>query len=165
MIVVQFEIRDKKQRMMEEAEDTRRMSPEMESRAARRARDRAKTAGWDLDIALFLFAVLIIVIILSFQGIGIEIVASVAIFGLALTWFVGWRKIRRLYQRFYDEEISAGEIVLMCAWCGKEMYITRSLGRSVISHGICSECKHKYFNFKAEGETPGTERVGQRDSK
>ena len=145
--------------MMEEAEVTKRISPEMESRAARRARDRAKTAGWDLDVALLLFAVLIIVIILSFQGIGIEIVASVAIFGLALTWFVGWRKIRQLYQRFYDEEISAGEIVLMCAWCGKEMYITRSQGQSVISHGICSECKQKYFNFKAEGETLETERV------
>ena len=151
--------------MMEEAEVTKRISPEMESRAARRARDRAKTAGWDLDVALLLFAVLIIVIILSFQGIGIEIVASVAIFGLALTWFVGWRKIRQLYQRFYDEEISAGEIVLMCAWCGKEMYITRSQGQSVISHGICSECKQKYFNFKAEGETLETERVSQMESK
>jgi len=151
--------------MMEEAEVTKRISPEMESRAARRARDRAKTAGWDLDVALLLFAVLIIVIILSFQGIGIEIVASVAIFGLALTWFVGWRKIRQLYQRFYDEEISAGEIVLMCAWCGKEMYITRGQGQSVISHGICSECKQKYFNFKAEGETLETERVSQMDSK
>jgi Flp pilus assembly protein TadB len=151
--------------MMEEAEVTKRISPEMESRAARRARDRAKTAGWDLDIALLLFAVLIIVIILSFQGIGIEIVASVAIFGLALTWFAGWRKVRQLYQRFYDEEISAGEIVLMCAWCGKEMYKTRSLGRSVISHGICSECKQKYFNFKAEGKPLGTEIVSQKDSK
>ena len=151
--------------MMEEAEVTKRISPEMESRAARRARDRAKTAGWDLDIALLLFAVLIIVIILSFQGIGIEIVASVAIFGLALTWFVGWRKVRQLYQRFYDEEISAGEIVLMCAWCGKEMHKTRSLGRSVISHGICSECKQKYFNFKAEGKPLGTEIVSQKDSK
>ena len=151
--------------MVDEVEVTEQVSPEMERRAAQRARDRAKAAGWNLNVALFLFAVLIIVIILSFQGIGIEIVASVAIFGLAMTWFVGWRKERQLYQRFYDEEISAGEIVLMCAWCGKEIYIKRSLGRSVISHGICFECKQKYFIFKAEGETPATKRVSQRDSK
>ena len=149
---------------MEETKVTKQVRPEMERRAAQRARDRARAARWDLDVALFLFAVLIIVIILSFQGIGIEIPASVAIFGLALTWFVGWRKGRQLYQQFYDEEISAGEIILMCAWCGKEMYITRSLGRSVISHGICFECKQKYFNFKDESDMLATKKVRQRNS-
>jgi hypothetical protein len=52
-----------------------------------------------------LFAVLIIIIILLFQGIGIEIVAPVAIFGLAMVWLVGWRRGRQLYQRFYTEEL------------------------------------------------------------
>ena len=49
----------------------------MEQRAAQRARDRANVARWNLEIAIFLFAIVIIVVILSFQGIGIEIVASV----------------------------------------------------------------------------------------
>jgi len=57
----------------------------------------------------------IIVIILSFQGIGIEIVAPIAFFGLAMAWLVGWREGRQLYERFYDEELSRGEIVVMCA--------------------------------------------------
>ena len=48
---------------------------------------------------------MIIVIILSFQGIGIEVVAPIAIFGLAMVWLVGWRRGRQLYQRFYDEEL------------------------------------------------------------
>ena len=91
---------------MDEAEATKQVSPEMERKAAQRARDRAKAARWDLDVAVFLFAVLIIIIILLFQGIGVEIVAPVAIFGLAMAWLVGWRRGRQLYQRFYDEELS-----------------------------------------------------------
>jgi c-di-AMP phosphodiesterase-like protein len=77
--------------------------------ATRRARDRAKDARWDLNIAIFLFAVLIIIIILLFQEIKIEIVAPVAIFGLAMVWLVGWRQGRQLYQRFYDEELATLE--------------------------------------------------------
>ncbi len=91
---------------MEEAESTRSVSPDMERTAVRRARDRAGAARWDLDIAVFLFAVLIIIIILLFQDIRIEVVAPIAIFGLAMVWLVGWRRGRQLYQRFYDEELS-----------------------------------------------------------
>ena len=65
---------------------------------------------WSLDIAVFLFAVLIIVIILLFQDIGIEIVAPIAIFGLAMTWLEGWRRSRNLYRRFYNEELAKLEL-------------------------------------------------------
>ncbi len=73
-----------KGRTSDKAEVTKQVSPEMERRAAQRARDRANAARWNLEVAGFLFAIVIIVIILSFQGIGIEIVASVGIFGLAM---------------------------------------------------------------------------------
>jgi hypothetical protein len=56
-------------------------------------------------VAVFLFVVLIIVIILLFQNIGIEIVAPVAIFGLAMVWVTGWRRGQQLYRSFYDEEL------------------------------------------------------------
>ena len=90
---------------MGEAEATKQDILEVERTAAQWAKDRANAARWNLDIAVFLFAVLIIVIILLSQGIGIEIVAPVAIFGLAMVWLVGWMQGRRLYQRFYDEEL------------------------------------------------------------
>ncbi len=90
---------------MGDAEITTQVSPEMERTAAQRARDRVGPTRWDLDIAVFMFAVLIIVIILLFQEIGIEIVAPVAIFGLAMVWLVGWRRGRQLYRRYYDEEL------------------------------------------------------------
>ncbi len=92
--------------MTDEAEVAEQVSPEMEQTAAQRASDRARNARWDLNIAIFLFAILILVIILLFQGIGIEIVAPIAIFGLAMVWLVGWRQGRQLYQRFYEEELS-----------------------------------------------------------
>ena len=93
--------------MIDKAEVAESVSPEMEQTAAQRARDRARNARWDLNVAIFLFAILILVIILvTYTKMGIEIVASVAIFGLAMVWLVGWRRGRQLYGRFYDEELS-----------------------------------------------------------
>jgi len=88
-----------------EAEATEQDISEMERMAAQRAKDRANAARWNLDIAVLFFSVLAIIIILSSQGIGIEIVAPIALFGLCMGWLVGWRQGRRLYPRFYDEEL------------------------------------------------------------
>ena len=80
---------------------------EIERAAAERARDKAGNARWDLNVVIFLFAILILVIILvTYTKIGIEAVAPIAIFGLAMVWLVGWRRGRQLYRRFYDEELS-----------------------------------------------------------
>jgi len=98
--------------MTDKAEVTQRASPEMKRTAARRARDRANGARWNLDIAVFLFAVMIIIIILLFQEIGLEVVAPIAVFGLAMVWLVGWRRGGQLYQRFYAEELSKLELEL-----------------------------------------------------
>lgn len=92
--------------MVDEAEIAEPVSQTVEERAAQRARDRARNARWDLNIAIFLFAVLIIVIILLFQGVPIEIVAPVAVFGLAMVWLCGWRQGQQLYRRFYSEELA-----------------------------------------------------------
>ncbi len=91
---------------MDEAEVTKQVSPELEQIAATRARDRAQTARWNLDITVFLFGILAIMMILLFEGIGIGIVAPIAVFSLAMTWLVGWRRGRQLYQLFYREEFS-----------------------------------------------------------
>ncbi len=92
--------------MADKTEVSQQARGETERMAAQRAQERARVARWDLDIAVFLFAILIIIVILLFQEIGIEIVAPVAVFGLAMVWLVGWRRGRQLYQRFYDEELS-----------------------------------------------------------
>jgi len=91
---------------MEEAEVAQQAEEKIKQLAVTRAKVRASNARWDLNVAIFLFAVLIIVIILLFQNIGIEIVAPIAIFGLAMVWLVGWRRGRELYKAFYDEELA-----------------------------------------------------------
>jgi len=78
---------------------------ETKREAARRAKEKARIARWDLDVAVFLFVVLIIVIILLFQDINIGIVAPIALFGLVMVWVVGWRRGRQLYWSFYDDEL------------------------------------------------------------
>ncbi len=79
---------------------------EIEQTAMQRAKDRASAARWNLEIAMFLFAIVIIIIILSFQEIGLEIVAPIAVFGLAMVWLCGWRQGTQLYKRFYNEELA-----------------------------------------------------------
>jgi len=91
--------------MVDGVEGTKEVRVELEQTADGRARDRAKAATWNLDIAVFLFAILIIIIMLLFQDISIEIVAPVALFGLAMVWLEGWRRGRQLYQRYYYDEL------------------------------------------------------------
>jgi len=38
-----------------------------------------------------------------------------------------------------------GEFIVICAWCGDFMGTKPDLGNKGVSHGICSECKAKYF--------------------
>jgi len=92
---------------MDEVVDTKQPSPEIERLAMKRARDKANVARWGLNIAIFLFAILITIIILISQGFGTDVVAPLAIFGLATVWLIGWRRGSQLYQRFYAEEISS----------------------------------------------------------
>jgi Flp pilus assembly protein TadB len=92
--------------MEEKAEVSEQENPEIKRLAARRAERRARDARWDLDIAVFLFGVLTIVIILLFQGVVVEVVGPVALFGLVMVWYVGWRRGKQLYQSFYEEELA-----------------------------------------------------------
>ena len=92
---------------MMETEVIKPISPESQHTARQRAMDRARIARWDLNIAIFLFAILITVVILLFQNVNIEIVAPVAIVGLCTVWLVGWIRGKKLYHRFYNEEVSS----------------------------------------------------------
>jgi len=91
---------------LENAPAPEQANKENEKKAIQRARERARIARWDLNVAIFLFAVLIIILILLFQGITINIVAPIAVAGLALVWLTGWRQGRQLYERFLEEELA-----------------------------------------------------------
>ena len=93
-------------RALDKAEALEQVNHKKEQLAIQRASERARTARWDLNIAIFLFAILIIIIILLFQGFTLEVVAPIAVVGLGLVWLVGWRQGRQLYERFLEEELA-----------------------------------------------------------
>lgn len=93
-------------RALDKAEAPEKVNQKKEQLAIQRASERARTARWDLNIAIFLFAILILIIILLFQGFTLEVVAPIAVFGLTMVWLVGWRQGRQLYERFLEEELS-----------------------------------------------------------
>ena len=90
---------------MDNTSPSKKLSEERRQLAIRGARERARTAKWDLNTAVFLFAVLIIILILLFQEIDILIVSPIAVFGLAMVWVVGWRRGKQLYKLFYEEDL------------------------------------------------------------
>lgn len=90
---------------MDESEKVAPLSPLIERLAMQMARNKADIAKWGVNLVIFLFAILVTIIILTGQGIGVGIVAPLAISGLAVAWFLAWRKGRRLYEHFYAEEL------------------------------------------------------------
>ena len=87
-------------------EDLTKERAQSDSQAAASANVRAKTSRWNLETVVLLFAVLFLTLMLLFEGIATEVVAPVAFLGLVLAWIVGWRHGKRLYARFYIEEMS-----------------------------------------------------------
>jgi len=92
---------------MEEAKDIKQLSPIIKRLASQKARDKANIAKWGLNVAILLFAILITIIVLTSQGFEIDVVAPVAILGLAVVWFMGSRRWSQLYRQFYAEELTS----------------------------------------------------------
>jgi len=78
----------------------------MKRLASERAKERIRTARWDQFVLVFAYATLAAVLVLSTSGVELEVVAIVAIFGLALIWFIGWIRGRRQFSRFYEDELN-----------------------------------------------------------
>ena len=125
--------------MVSEDKVTKQFRLEMERTAAQRARDRAKAARWDLDVAGFFFAILATIMILLFQGIGIEVTAPAAIFGLAMGWLMGWTKGKQAYERFYDEDLSKLEKELEQTMSALEKIIIESVQKAMSGRSNDSE--------------------------
>ncbi len=46
--------------------------------------------------------------------------------------------------RIYLDWLKLGELLVICAWCGKVIRTKPGLGQSGISHGMCPECKETF---------------------
>ena len=82
------------------------VTPAMERTAALRARRKADSVRWDINIALLLFAVLVVVVVLPFQDASFAVMVPVAVIGLLVAWLMGWYK-GRAYPGLYEEELAS----------------------------------------------------------
>lgn len=48
--------------------------------------------------------------------------------------------------QIYLDWQKGGQIIVVCAWCGKGQGTKLGLGQSGVSHGICPECLKKHFS-------------------
>lgn len=80
-------------------------SERLEKLATEKARRQALTAKWNMSTVLLGFAVLAAIIVLQSENVAIEIVAPMAIIGLAIIWFTGYIRGRKLFGRLYDQEL------------------------------------------------------------
>ena len=76
-----------------------------EQLAIERAREKARTARWNFNVTILAYAVLAAVVLSSFWGVATEFVALIAIFGLVMIWFMGWRREKQLFKHLYNEEL------------------------------------------------------------
>ena len=65
--------------------------------------------------------------------------------------------------RIYLDWQKKGEIVVICGWCGKFLGTKLGLGRSGVSHGICSECLERNFPEVKGGGDETQEVLTQRE--
>ena len=91
--------------MASEVEAPKPASGKIERLASERAKERIGSARWDLFVLVFAYATLATVLVLNAGEVELEVIAIVAIFGLALVWLIGWIRGRRQFKRFYDEEL------------------------------------------------------------
>jgi len=84
---------------------TRLIGRETEQLAIERAREKARTARWNFNVTILAYVVFAAVVLSSFWGVATEFVALIAIFGLVMIWFMGWRREKQLFKHLYNEEL------------------------------------------------------------
>lgn len=80
-------------------------SERLEKVAIEKAKQQALAVRWNMSTVLLGFAILAAVIVLRSESVATEIVAPMAIIGLAIIWLTGYIRGRKLFQRLYDQEI------------------------------------------------------------
>ncbi|MFC1979318.1 hypothetical protein ACFLVS_00325 [Chloroflexota bacterium] len=78
---------------------------DIEQRANERAKNKAKSERWSLNVAILADAILAAIVLLRFEGVAIEVVAPIAIFGLAAVWLIGLEREKRLQKNLYYQEL------------------------------------------------------------
>lgn len=78
---------------------------EKETEAAQIANAQVAGGMWNLNVTVFFYAVLVATLVMVFKGFAIELVASVAFFGLVLIWVFARVRYRKLYSLVYQDQL------------------------------------------------------------
>jgi 4-hydroxybenzoate polyprenyltransferase len=70
-----------------------------------KARLKARSQKWDMNLVVFMFAILLITVILLYEGVDPIYLAPVAFFGLVMCWVVSRQQEKKLYKRYYRQEM------------------------------------------------------------
>lgn len=131
---------------MDEANGTIQYDKRIELLAMQAARNKTNVAQWGLNIAVFLFGLLIITIILVSLEVDTIIVALVAISGLIVVWFVGRKRGKQLYQRFFTDEMTSMQqkpseetVALVAQLTPREIQILHLAAQGYANKRIASE--------------------------
>ncbi len=85
-------------------------------------------------------------------GFWLTLLSGIAI-GMLLNMSVRW-----IGRKLWGEKQQA--IIVLCAWCGKEIHRDGIDAGVVVSHGICPECQEKHFPKSKVGVGGETENKG-----
>ena len=130
------------------AEVPRSVRKEIQQLVSQRAREKAGTARWDLNVAILAYAFLVAIVLLRFEGIATGILALIAVFGLAIVWFMGWRRGKQLYKLFRKEELGQlqellrerkAEAFISSPLTPRELEILRHIARGYMNKQIAGK--------------------------
>ena len=71
-----------------------------------KAMEKSRTQKWDMNMVVFMFAILLITVILLYEGIDPIYLAPIAFFGLVMCWYTSWRQGKKLYRRYFKQEMA-----------------------------------------------------------
>lgn len=98
-------MRNTKQAAQQETNSIDSSNSQIQRLLHQKARERAITLRWNTNNLLLAYVNLIVVIILTLIGVDNTIVALVAVFGLALLWLFSRLQVKKLEDKFYEQEI------------------------------------------------------------
>lgn len=70
-----------------------------------RAKERAAPLRWSVDSVILGYVCLATVIIMSLKEVALAITILTALLGIALVWLSSWLRIRKLENKFHEEEV------------------------------------------------------------
>lgn len=98
-------MKDAKQAEQQEANGSDSREVLIQRLLRQRAKERAAPLRWSVDSVILGYVCLATVIIMSLKEVALAITILTAFLGIALVWLSSWLRIRKLENKFHEEEV------------------------------------------------------------